>query len=332
MRKFVILAFLFSFAIPVRAGQSAPLRLIQTIPMPGVRGRIDHMDVDLQHRRLFMSALGNDTLEVIDLRTNKLIRALHGLHEPQGVTFVPRSNRIFVANGGDGIVRVFDGDTYKLLKSVRFPSDADDTRYDAATNEVIVAYGDRGDAGLAFLNGSTGNLLGTIRLPSHPESFQLEKSGNKIFVNIPTAGNIIDVVSRAERKVIATWMLAGAAANFPMALDEKDHRLFIACRRPPEMLVLDTQSGKIIARVPCVGVADDMWYDSTHKRIYITGGEGFISVINQIGVNHYGESARIRTAPGGRTSIFVPELNRLYLAIERHGDQPAELRIYQIER
>lgn len=327
----LILVTIGAAAAIAGAQQAAPLRLIQTMPIPHVQGRIDHLDVDLTGRRLFMSALGNDTLEVFDLRENKLIYTVRSLHEPQGVTYVPKSNRLFVANGNDGTVRMFDGSTFKLLKVVHFPSDADDTRYDAATNQVIVGYGDAGNAGLGILDGTTGNLLETIKLPSHPESFQLEKAGGRIFVNIPTAGEIVDVVSRTKRKVLATWTLGGAAANFPMALDEKEHRLFIVCRRPPEMIVLDTESGKIIARVPTVAVADDMWYDAARKRVYISGGEGMISVIAQQDVNHYRNVAQIETAPGGRTSQFVPQLNRLYLAVSRHGDQPAELRVYEVE-
>ncbi|MGH9397007.1 MAG: YncE family protein [Terriglobia bacterium] len=319
------------FAPAAHAQKAAPLRLIQTIPMPDVQGRIDHFDVDLAGSRLFMSALDNNTLEVFDLRANKLIRTIRGLHEPQGVTYAPQSNRIFVANGGDGICRIFDGSTFRLLKIVHFPSDADDTRYDPAARRVFVGYGDDGNAGLGILDDSTGKLLGTIKLPGHPESFQLEESGPRIFVNIPTVGNIVDVVDRNERKIVATWTVGGARENFPMALDETDRRLFITCRRPAEMLVLDTQSGKVIARVPCVGDADDMWYDAAHKRIYISGGEGFISVIQQDDVNHYQRIVQIKTVPGARTSFFAPQLNRLYLVVRWRGNQSAELRVYHIQ-
>ncbi|MGH9445361.1 MAG: YncE family protein [Terriglobia bacterium] len=326
------LIFLFVLvAPPAHTQETTPLRLLQKIPMPDVQGRIDHFDVDLAGRRLFMSALGNNTLEVFDLRTNKLIHTIRGLREPQGVTYAPKSHRIFVANAGDGAVRIFDGRTYKLLKTIHFPSDADDTRYDPARRHVFVGYGDDGNAGLGILDGATGNLLETIKLPGHPESFQLEESGPRIFVNIPTAGNIIAVVNRRERKIVATWTLGGARDNFPMALDEAHHCLFITCRRPAEMLVLDTRSGKIIVRVPCVGDADDMWYDAARKRIYISGGEGFISVIEQEDVNRYRRIAQIPTVPGARTSCFVPRMNRLYLAVRRRGNHAAELRVYELQ-
>ena len=312
--------------------QTAPLRLLRTIPIPEVKGRIDHFDVDLAGGRLFMSALGNNTLEVFDLRANKLIHSIRGLHEPQGVTYAPQSNRIFVANGADGTCRIFDGSTYQLLKIVHFSADADDTRYDPATKRVFVGFGDQGNAGLGILDAATGNLLQTIKLPDHPESFQLEKSGPRIFVNIPSAGNIIDVVDRTQGKIVATWKPGDAQDNFPMDLNEADHRLFVACRTPSEVLVLDTDSGKIVARVPSVSHADDLWYDAAHKRAYVSGGEGFITVIGQDDVNHYRSIGQIKTLPGARTSFLVPQLKRLYLGIWGLGNHPAELRVYETQQ
>ncbi|HZT04505.1 MAG TPA: YncE family protein, partial [Steroidobacteraceae bacterium] len=325
---FAVMALL---SAPATCAQpAAPLRLIDVIPLPDVRGRIDHFDVDLTHQRLFMSALGNDTLEVFDLRTNRPIHRISGLHEPQGVTYVPKSNRIFVANGDDGSVRVFDGGTYRLLNVVHFPSDADDSRYDPAINRVFVGYGGGSDAGLGILDGATGTLLGKIELPGHPESFQLEESGTRIFANIPTAGNKIAVISRSDRRIMAMWTLGEAEDNFPMALDEKDHRLFIGTRSPPEVLVLDTDSGKVIARAPSVGHADDMWYDPAHERIYVSGGSGFISVIQQSDPSHYRRLAQFKTLPGGRTSCFVPELSRLYLGVWGQGGRPELLQVYDV--
>lgn len=318
-------------AFTAHAQKAAPLRLVKIAPLSNVHGRIDHFDVDLAGHRLFMSALGNNTLEIFDLRTTRLIHTIRGLHEPQGVTYAPQSHLIFIANGGDGTVRIFDGNTYKLLKVIHFPSDADDTRYDPVARRIFVGFGDDGNAGLGILDAATGNLQGTIKLPGHPESFQLEESGPRIFVNIPTAGNIIDVVDRKEHKIVATWTLGGAQDNFPMAFDGKDHRLFITCRTPAEVLVLDTHSGGLVSRVPCVGHADDMWYDAAHKRIYVSGGDGFITVIGQQDVNHYRSIAQFKTHTGGRTSCFVPQLNRLYLGVWGRGGQPEELQVYEVQ-
>jgi len=324
----LVLAFAARIAC---AQQNPPLRLIRALPLPDVRGRIDHFDVDLEGQRLFMSALGNNTLEVFSLRSGKIIYTIRGLREPQGVTFVPKSNRIFVANGDDGTCRMFDGSTYKLLKTIHLSSDADDTRYDSATNQVFVGYGDKGDAGLAILDGSTGDLVGTIKLPAHPESFQLEETGQKIYVNIPSANNIVDVLNAKTRKIIATWRLSGAQENFPMALDEANHRLFVTCRAPAEVLILDTESGSLIARIPSVTHADDTWYDAANKRIYVSGGGGFITVIAQQGADHYRRIAQLKTAEGARTSCLVSQLNRLYLGVWGQKGQPEELRVYEIQ-
>jgi DNA-binding beta-propeller fold protein YncE len=325
---------IFALALIALSGntqQASPLRLLQTTTLPNVQGRMDHFDVDLAGQRLFMSALGNNTLEVFDLRTNKLIHTIRGLHEPQGVTYASASHRIFVANGDDGTVRIFDGSTYQLLKTLHFSSDADDTRYDAATRHVVLGFGDESNAGLAILDGATGDVLEIIKLPAHPESFQLEQSRPLIYVNIPSAGNIVDVVDRDKRQIVATWTLGGAQDNFPMALDEARHRLFIGCRTPAEVLVLDTDSGKIIARLPSVTHADDLWYDAAHKRIYVSGGGGFITVIAQLDPNHYQRVAQIQTLSGARTSCLVPQLNRFYLGVWGHPARPAQLRVYAIQ-
>lgn len=320
---------LFLTATMARA-QQAPLRLIHAIPLPNVHGRIDHFDIDLKGQRLFMSALGNNTVEVFDLKSNKVIHTISGLQEPQGVTYAPDSNRIFIANGGDGTCRVFDGTTYQLLKSTHLSSDADDTRYDAGAKRVFVGYGDEGNAGLAVFDAASGDLVETIPLPAHPESFQLEAAGSRIFANVPSAGNTIDVVDRKTRKSLATWKLGNARDNFPMALDEANHRLFIVCRDPAEVLVLDTESGKIIARIPCVTHADDAWYDRANQRIYISGGGGFLTVIHQDSADHYRKVADIKTLPGARTSFLAPETKQFYLGVWGQGNQPEQLRTYEL--
>ncbi|MDE3181557.1 MAG: YncE family protein [Acidobacteriota bacterium] len=302
-----------------------PLKLVLTVPMPGIRGRIDHFDADVHGQRLFMSALGNNTVEVFDLRSGRHIHTIRELDGPQGVTYAPRFNRIIVANGGDGTCRIFDGQTYRLLKVIHLSSDADDTRYGASDGRVYVGYG---DGGIGIVNAGAGSLIGTIKLPGHPESFQLASAGPLIYVNIPTAGHIVEVMNRDTRQLVAKWTIEGARDNFPMALDDAHHRLFVVCRRPAEMLVLDVNSGRIVARVPCVGDADDIWYDAARKLIYISGGEGYISVVKQRDPNHYQMLAQIKTALGARTSFFVPQLSRMYLAAPRRGNQSAELRIY----
>jgi DNA-binding beta-propeller fold protein YncE len=316
---------ILALATPLQSAESKALRQVQTFPLANVEGRIDHFGVDVHGQRLFVAALGNNTLEVLDLRAGKPLTTIIGLREPQGVFFVPNENKFFVANGDDGTCKVFDGSSYKLLSSINFSSDADNVRYDAAQNEIYVGYG---EGALGVLDATSGKKISDIMLSAHPESFRLEESGPKIFVNLPNANHTIAVVDRVKRSVIATWTLE-AAANFPMALDEVDHRLFVVTRRPARLVVLDTESGKQVATYPAVGDADDVFYDAVHKRVYISGGEGFINVFDQSGPDQYQPTAKIRTASGARTSLFVPELNGFYLAVPHRANQKAEIRVYE---
>jgi len=326
--KMPSLAFLVGvLALPVAIQAGEPLRLVQKIPLPSVEGRIDHMSADVQGQRLFVSALGNNTLEVLDLQAGKRLTRLTGLREPQGVFFVPKENKIFVANGDDGTCRVFDGSSYKLLATVNFSSEADNVRYDPSQEQIYVGYG---EGALGILDVTTGQKVGDIPLRAHPESFQLEKSGSKIFANLPDANHTVAVVDRSKGSVTATWAL-GEQANFPMALDELDRRLFIVTRRPARLVVLDTDFGKPVADYPVVGDADDVFYDAAHKRVYVSGGEGFIDIFDQRDPDHYQLSSRIPTTRGARTSLFVPELNRLYLAVPKRENQGAEIRVYEAQ-
>ena len=283
------------------------------------------MAVDLKGERLFIAALGNNTVEIVDLRAGKPIATITGLHEPQGVGFVPEFNKLFVANAQSGACDMFDGSSFKLGKSIKFSDDADNVRYDATARRVYVGYG---SGGLGIIDAATGDQLGEIKLDGHPESFQLEKSGPRIFVNIPTSQKIA-VVDREKRAAVTAWPVAGATANFPMALDETHHRLFVGFRKPAKLNVFDTESGKVVTNLDSPGDADDIFYDGTRQRIYISGGEGFIGIVQRQDADHYKTLTKIPTASGARTSLFVPELSRLYLAVPHRGAQRAEIRVYE---
>jgi DNA-binding beta-propeller fold protein YncE len=291
------------------AQTASNLVMIQTMPMPHVEGRIDHFGIDLKGQRLFMAALGNNSLEVFDLKANRWVQSVRGLHHPQGVLFVPESQKLFVANAEGGQVVIY----------------ADNVRLDAAAQQVYVGYG---DGALAVLDAGDGRRLGDIKLDGHPESFQLEKSGPRIFVNVPSAGHIA-VVDRKRREVVARWPLGGDGANFPMALDEANSRLFVACRKPPVLLVIDTRSGKTTARLDSPGDADDLWYDAAGKSLYVSGGEGVVGVIEQRGPDQYGTPNKIPSPAGARTSYWAPDLHRLYLAVPHRAEQEAEVRVYE---
>jgi DNA-binding beta-propeller fold protein YncE len=323
----VLLIALAIRAIDVRAQDSSQLRMVQTIPLPNVEGRIDHMAVDVKGQRLFIAALGNNSVEVLDLRAGKRLRSITGFSEPQGIGFIPEFDKIFVANGETGACDILNGSSLERIKSIKFSSDADNIRYDAAARRIYIGYG---SGALGIMDAASGDRLGDIKLDSHPESFQLEKSEPRIFVNIPTSHKIW-VLDRDKRATITSWPTSGATANFPMAIDETHHRLFVGFRRPAKLIVLDTESGKIVANLDSAGDADDIFYDSSRRRVYVSGGEGFLSIFQQSAPDHYLPMAKIATATGARTSLFVPELNRLYLAVPHRGAQRAEVRVYEAQ-
>ena len=303
-------------------GQDA-LRLVATVPLANVEGRIDHLAVDLEQRRLFVAALGNNTLEVIDLTAMRVSRSVGGLHEPQGIRYLPEQHRIVVANGEDGAVNFFDDASFAAAHTTPLSGDADNVRYDATSRRLYVGYA---GGALAVLD-PDGNHLGDVRLAGHPESFQLETSGPRIFVNVPSSGHIA-VIDRDTLIVTTTWPVTAAGANFPMALDETNHRLFIGCRRPARLLVYDTTTGRLVTDLEITGDTDDVFYDAVTKRIYVSGGEGFISVVQQRDPDHYQTLQRLATAAGARTSLFVQELRRLFLAVPHRDAQRAEIRVY----
>lgn len=326
--KSLALISLALLTLNLRAAEASALVLFKTIPLPGVAGRIDHFAFDAQGQRLFMAALGNDTVEVIDLASGKRLRTIGGCSEPQGLAFVPGANRLFIANGGSGVVKMLDGTDFKTLKTVGDLPDADNARYDAQANLVYVGYG---EGALAIINATNGELVAKIPLSGHPESFQLEKDGNRIFVNVPDAQQIT-VIDREKRSVIATWPMEEFRANFPMALDEANHRLFVGCRRPARLVVLDTASGKKVSDVNIDGDTDDLFYDAGRKQVYVSCGAGFIDVIAQQGADKYDLRERIPTTSGARTSFSSPERGELYLAV-RAGMVfgSAEIRVFKFE-
>jgi DNA-binding beta-propeller fold protein YncE len=311
--------------LSVQIGEEAPLRLAGAIDLPDVEGRFDHMAFDAAGQRLFVAALGNGTVEVLNLRAGTRTVTLPGFEEPQGIAFVADTQRIAVAEGGTGNVQLIDGGTYRGLRTIRLGSDADNVRYDAPARRLYVGYG-RG--ALAAINAEDGNVLGEVKLDGHPESFQLERSGARIFVNVPTARHVA-VIDRRAMKVVATWPVIAAASNYPMALDESGHRLFIGCRRPATAIVYDTATGKQTGTFAITGDTDDMFFDAARQRLYVSGGEGFIDVVQQRDPNVYARVARVPTAAGARTSLFVPDQNRLYLAVPHRGRQRSEIRIFE---
>src|SRR6516164_6593423 len=224
-------------------------------------------------------------------------------------------------------VKIFDGTSLQLLKTIEYGDDADNLRYNASRQRIYVGYG---SGALAELE-AEGQKLKEIKLDAHPESFQLEKDGSRIYVNLPKSRKVA-VVDREKYSVVTTWGTGLSLANYPMALDESDHRLFVVTRLPARLLVIDTESGKTIQKLPAVGDCDDVFFDQARKRIYASGGEGAISVFEQKDPDHYAEVSRIPTVNGARTSFYSPDFGRLYLAVRRQGSAPAMIQVFEVRQ
>ena len=325
MRRVIALLVLGAMTIHVRASRE-PLTLVRSIELPHVEGRIDHLAFDAATQRLYVAALGNNTVEVLDAKADVHVRRLVGFREPQGIAVATDTRIVAIANGqGEGL-QLLSADDYRPGALVRLGDDADNVRYDAAAKRLYVGYG---GGALAAIDAAAGTLLGQVKLAGHPESFQLERQGSRVFVNVPGAEQIA-VVDRTSMKVTSTWSVTTARANYPMALDEPNRRVFIGCRRPARVLVFDTGSAKEISSFDTVGDTDDLFYDATRKRLYVSGGDGFIDVVQDQGRNTFARIARLPTAAGARTSLFVAEQDRLYLAVPHRGNQKAEIRVYDV--
>jgi DNA-binding beta-propeller fold protein YncE len=328
LRRVSIPAVLMILALTTapRCHSAEPLRLERTISLEGVKGRIDHLAVDVKNQRLFVAALGNNTLEVIDLKAGQRVKSIAGLGEPQGVAYVPSVNRVYVASGKDGSVHIYNAANWQTIRVVNYGDDADNLRYDPVANAIFTGYG-AGALGVMDLNG---NRLGDIPLDAHPESFQLEKNGHRVFVNLPKSRKIA-IVDRTTRKVTGDWSIRQLADNYPMTLDEANHRLFVAYRLPARLVVFDAQNGKEIQSLETTGDADDVFWDAKRKRIYAIGGEGTVAVVTQIDPTHYRELTRVPTHRGTRTGLFSPDLDRLFVAVRQESAQKAEIRVYSPE-
>ncbi len=315
-----------------KAATSVPLVLTGAIPLENVRGRIDHFGFDPKNR-LFVSALGNNTEEVVDLSAQRVVHTITGIPAPQGVVFSPETNKLFVASS-KGMLYIYDGSSFDLLTTLDFHGDADNLRYDPAEKRVYVGYGDDEAAAVGMVDAITNKRLNEeYKTGAHPESFQLETSGSNIYVNLPDLKQIA-VINR-KTHAISRWTLS-LGANFPMALDESDHRLFIASRDPARMAVFNTESGQLVTALPCAQDADDLHYDSARKRIYVTGGEGYISVFQQRDADHYEPLAKVPSTLGARTSGYFGRIgkkgfDRLYVAVPARANHGAEIRIYTVQ-
>ncbi len=311
--------------------KNSPLVLTGAIPIPNVQGRMDHMSLDPQGR-LFLSALGNDTLEVLDLSAGVRSYTIRGIARPQGVLYCADVNKLFVGSD-EGKLYIYDATSYHLVTSIDFGDDVDNLRYDAASKQVYVGYGGEGTGAIGTVDATTNQRMPKeFKLGAHPESFQLETSGPNIYVNVPELQEVA-VINRT-RGSISHWPVA-FQSNFPMALDEAGGRLFVATRAPARLLVYDAKSGRTIAALPCVQNSDDLYYDAARKRIYISGGEGYISVFQQDDGNHYHLAAKVPSQVGARTAGYFGKgkkgFDLFYVAVPARANAEAEVLIYTVQ-
>jgi len=307
-----------------------PLQLEEQIPVPAVAGRLDHFTADAKRRRLFVSALGNNTVEVIDVFAGRVIHSIKGLAQPQGPLYVPGFDKLYVANAEDGKVRVYDGATYMLRKTIEFGKDPDNLRYDEASKTVFVGFGDE-DGGIAMIDPKTDARIGRVyKTEGHPEAFQVEAAGGRIYANVPDAGNVVESIDR-KTGVVTKWPLKGLRGNYAMALNEADHRLFTITRKTPMIVVLNIETGSEVARLRAAGECDDVFFDASRKRIYVIGGEGIVSVFQQNDPDHYELIANVPSGIGIRTGYFFAKRDRFYVGVPAKGSEPAQIWTFEAE-
>ena len=334
--KFFILLLFFTVTANSRAQEPVPLKLVATIPLPGLQdGDFDHFAPDVDGHRLFLTGEENGKVLVLDSSTNKLIHTMEDVKAPHAIFYRKDLKKLFIVEGDASAVKVYDSDSYKLLDEIKVSVDADSIAYDPATNYLYVVNGGREAhtpySLISVVDTNSSKKLRDIKINSnHVEAIVLEKGGPRMFCNI-TGRNAVGVLDRNKSALTATWPLpAGDTQNVAMALDEANHRLFVVTRKPGKLIVLNSDSGKVIADLPAVGFVDDMSYDAKQRRLYLAGDQ-FVDVFEQKDPDHYALLAKIPGSFRAKTGILVPELNRYYLAVPHHEQKDAEVRVYEVQ-
>ena len=329
----VNVAAALAFGLGAAQAQPEPLRQVMTIPLPELSGRIDHLAVDLSGKRVFLAALEKNTVEVVNVGTRAVSQTIKGFQKPQGLLYLTNLHRLFVASGKDGAVKTFDGSPLKPSVSATVSLGADAIGYDPKTNEIYVGSGgsdagkERGD--LTIFDAATLQQKAKLTADAHAGGSLPDGSGKRMFVLVPEKSEVM-IVDRPTHTIKATWTVQGIQKNVAIAFDEKSHRLFLGVRNPPSIVVLNSDTGEKVASVATAGTLDGLSFDAATRRIYTTGGEGFLDVTQQIDADHYRQIAHISTGPVARTSLFVPEWRRLFVAVPRDKDRAAEVRVFEV--
>jgi DNA-binding beta-propeller fold protein YncE len=330
------LAVLATLLIQARAQDNATLRLVQTIPIPKVQGRFDHIEVDVQGKRLFVAGVESGSVEVLDLSAGKWMRSIPGFKGPTEMCYVPELNKLFVVSRDDGMVRVFRGDSLELIDSLKLELGANRAFYDPASQYLYVGYGGK-LAGFSYsrigiIDARSDKLLGDM-IDQELQSSQIlmDNGTRRIFAAVPEHGRI-DVFDAKDRQLVLTWATGGEAGD--IALDQTHHRLFVATRNPPQMMIVfDSDSGQEVASLPAEGRMNGVYYDDRNKRIYVTCGRdlpsGFVFVYQQKDPDHYDLIDKVPSGPGAGTSLWLAQSNRFYVAVPAHEKQEAAILVFE---
>jgi hypothetical protein len=335
-RLLVMCALWLALAVSCQGQDHAPLKLVATIPLPGLHdGDFDHFAPDVDGHRLFLTGEENEKVLVLDTNTNQLVHTIEDVKAPHAILFRKDLKKLFIVAGDASAVQEYDSDSYKLLGEIKVSIDADSIAYDPATHYLYVVNGGREAhtpySLISVIDTDNSKKLRDIKIDTnHVEAIVLEKSGPRMFINL-TGKSAVAVLDRNKSEMSATWPLpAGDKLNVAMAFDEPDDRLFVITRNPGKLIVLNSESGKVITSLPAVGMVDDMSYDAEHKRLYLAG-DGALDVFEQKDSDHYALLAKVPGAFRAKTGILVPELNRYYLAVPHHENKDAEVRVYEIQ-
>ena len=336
-KRIVLIALTIFLVAPANADaqEKECLRLVQTIPIPNVKGRIDHMDVDVKDKRLFVAGLENGSVEVVDLQAGKWVKSIRGFQKPQGIAYVESLNKLFVASGDDGMLRVFRGDTLGLLDSIKLDMGPNRVAFDPHTKLLYVGYGGK-DAGkdygeVAIIDAKTDKHIADVHVAAHPGELLLDKSGNILIVFVGSESKV-QLIDTKNRQIVSAWPVS-SQGNGDGAFDETTHRLFVGTRTPPELIVMDSNSGKEVVDLLTAEGMDGVYFDGIHKRIYVSGGRGFeagyVFCYQQKDTDHYETIEKIPTRPGAGTSFWSPELNRYYVAAPAHNNEEAAILVFK---
>jgi hypothetical protein len=339
---FWLLTGITVFAVASYPQEYAGLKLVETIPIHRISARFDHFAIDLQRMRLFLPAEENHTLEIIDLRKAEVMHSIPGFEKAHAAYYRPETNEVFVSDN-NGTCQVFRGDSWDLVETIKLTLDyADGLRFDPKRKLVYVVNAHKATEGvprfsyLAVIDARTWKHVGDIRVEGdHIEEVALEPSGSRLFLNV-SGRHEVGLVDRDKRTQVGAWQYPAEGVPYAAVLDQGDHRLFVALRRPGALMILDSDSGKMIASIPTKDGIDDIYYDSPHRHIYLSAGvvgstEGYIVIFKQVDADHYESDGIISTGGASPTSLFVPELNRFYVAVQSHGAREAEVQVYEVK-